>query len=96
MAQMTSSPSAFISSQVSGDAVGTATTMRAGLLLPQRLDCGLHGGSGRQAVVDQNHSAAANIGGWTTAAVEALAPRQLLLLPRRDRIDHMVGNAKTA
>jgi hypothetical protein len=82
---MTSSTSAFISSQVSGEAVGTATTMRSGV----------HGGSGRQAIVHQDHCAAAHVGRRTTTAVEVLAPRQFLPLPGRDRIDDALGDAKT-
>jgi hypothetical protein len=47
------------------------------------------------AIVHQNHCATANVGKWTTTAVEALATRQLLLLTRRDRFDHMLGDAET-
>jgi hypothetical protein len=65
-----------------------------GLLLSQRPDRGVHGGSGRQTIVHQNHSATANVGGRAIPAVETLAPRQLLLLTCRDRTDHMLGYAK--
>jgi hypothetical protein len=54
----------------------------------------VHGGSRREAVVHQDHGAAADIRRRTTAAVKALAPRQLLPFARRDRIDHLLGNAK--
>ena len=66
----------------------------ARILLPQRFDRGVHGGPGRQAIVHQDHGAATDIGRRTAAAVKALAPRQFLPLARRDRIDHLIGDAK--
>jgi hypothetical protein len=36
----------------------------------------------------------ANGGGWTAIAVEALAPRQLLLLPCCGRVDQVAGDAQ--
>src|ERR1700730_17252200 len=43
------------------------------LQLSQRLDGGKHGGPGCEAIIHQNHGAAANVGWRTTAAVETLA-----------------------
>jgi hypothetical protein len=65
------------------------------ILLPQCFNRGVHGGPGRQAVVPQNNSAAANIGRRTTSAVKPLASCQLLQFTRRDRIGHLLGNAET-
>ncbi len=65
-----------------------------GLQLSQRHDCGAHRGSGRQTVIYQDHGPTTNIGRWTTAAIEALASRQLLLLLCRDRVDHIARDAQ--
>jgi hypothetical protein len=55
---------------------------------------GVHGGARRQPVIDQDDSAAPNVRRRTTAAVKALAPRQLLRFARRDGIDQGRGNAE--
>ncbi len=64
-----------------------------GLLLSQRLDRGVHGGPSRQTIIHKNDGATPNIGRRATAAVQALTPRQLLLLACRDHVDYMVGYA---
>jgi hypothetical protein len=63
--------------------------------LPQRRDGGMHGGSGRQTVVNQNHSAIADVEGWPAAAIKTLAACEFLSLADRNSIDQMVWNAKT-
>src|SRR5919106_2477740 len=65
-----------------------------GLQLAQRLDGGEHSGPGRQPVIHEDYGATPHVRGRTTAAVDALAPLQLLQLPGRDRIDHVVRNAQ--
>jgi hypothetical protein len=65
-----------------------------GLLLPQRLDPGVHGRPGRQTIIHKNDRAAANIRRRATAAVQTLAPRQLLLLACRDGVDYVVRYAE--
>ena len=63
--------------------------------LPQRRDGGMHGGSGRQTVVNQNHSAIADVEEWPAAAIKTLAACEFLSLADRNSIDQMVWNAKT-
>ena len=65
-----------------------------GLQLSQRPDGRAHRGSGRQTVIHQDHGPTTNIGGWTTAAVKALAPCQFLLFLCRHRIDHVARDVQ--
>ena len=60
------------------------------LQLSQGLDGGMHGGAGCQTVIHQNHGATANVGGRSAAAIETLAPRQLLVLSFGNRLDQIV------
>jgi hypothetical protein len=66
-----------------------------GLQLSQRHYCGAHRGPGGQAIIDQDHSPTTNLGRRTTATVEALAARQLLLLACRHRVDDIFRYAQT-
>ena len=45
-------------------------------------------------MVHQDHGPAADVGRRPAAAVEALAPPQLLQLPARDRIDQIIGDVQ--
>src|SRR5437899_12338129 len=64
------------------------------LLPPQGRDGGAHGRSRGKAVIDENDDAAMDIGWRTLAAINPLAPLQLLQLIGGNLLDDFFGNAE--